>query len=179
MKELCSTLFIILIFSACAVNYENVNLDKKIFFDKDMNNLAKEIDNLSEKIDKKEAKDASYEAIRYSKYLANKYEIVKPALFHNTLVNLKLKEKGYCYHYANDLMAYLQEQNFKSFYFLKVIANKNEYFEHTSIILTRDDVSFENSIVLDAWRNSGKLFFAKVKDDKRYKWEKKGVKINE
>ena len=171
MKEVCLSIFIILIFNACAVNYQNVNSDKKQFFDKNIDILSKEIKNLSNKIDEKEAYNASYHAILYSKQLANSYKVVKPALFHNTLINLKLKEKGYCYHYANDLIKYLQKKDFKSFYFLKAVANKGEYFEHTTLVLTRDDIDFENSIVLDAWRDSGELFFAKVKDDKRYKWE--------
>ena len=173
MREICLSIFIILIFNACAVNYQNINLDKKVFFDEDMNRLSKEVNNLSEKINREEAKEFSYQAINYSKYLANKYKIVKPALFHNTLINLELKEKGYCYHYANDLMKYLETKDFKSFYFVKVVANRGEYFEHSSIILTRNDISFENSIILDAWRGAGELFFAKVKDDKKYKWEKK------
>lgn len=173
MRELYLSVFIMLLFNACAVNYQNVNLDKKTLFDENMNKLSKKIDNLSKKIDKKEARNASYEAIKYSKYLANKYKIVKPAIFHNTLVNLELKEKGYCYHYANDLMQYLQEKDFKSFYFIRAVANRGEYFEHSSVVLTRDDISFENSILLDAWRDSGELFFTKVKDDEKYKWEKK------
>ncbi len=171
MKEVCLSIFIILIFNACAVNYQNINLDKKIVINKEIINLSKQIANLSVEIDKKEAKDASSNAIRYSKYLANKYKIIKPALFHNILINLKIKEEGYCYHYANDLMHYLQEKDFKSFYFIRAVANRGEYFEHSSVVLTRDDISFENSIILDAWRNSGELFFTKVKNDKKYKWE--------
>lgn len=171
MKEVYLFIFIILIFNACTVNYQNANLDKKTVFDKQMNYLSKEIISLSEKIDNEEAKNASYEAIRYSKFLANKYKIIKPALFHNTLINLKIKEKGYCYHYANELMKYLQEKKFENFYFIRAVANRGEYFEHSSVVLTRDDISFEDSIILDAWRNSGELFFTKVKNDKKYKWE--------
>lgn len=174
MKKFHLCIFIIfsLYFAGCSVKYQNINLEKKVDFDKNMTMLSKKIESLSEKIDKEEAKRVSYEAIIYSKYLANKYEIVKPALFHNTLIHLDLKEKGYCYHYANDLLNYLKEKGFKSFYFIKVVSNKGEYFEHTSLVLTREDITFENSIVLDAWRNAGELFFSKVKNDKRYKWEK-------
>lgn len=171
MRELSLSIFIIMMFNACAVNYQNINLNKIDSFDENISLLSKEIQNLSKEIDKEEAKRVAYNAITYSKYLANKYQIVKPALFHNTLIHLNLREKGYCYHYANDLKKYLEKKGFKSFYFIKTVANRGEYFEHSSIILTRDDIDFENSLVLDAWRDSGILFFSKVKDDTRYKWQ--------
>ena len=70
-------------------------------------------------------------------------------------------------------MKYLKEKEFKSFYFIRAVANRGEYFEHSSLVLTRDDVEFEESILFDAWRDSGELFFSKVKNDIKYKWEKK------
>ena len=171
MREFCLAIFIILLFNACAINNQNINSKPKDIHLNKINELRKEIISLSNKIDKEEARRVSTEAIIYSKHLANEYKIVKPALFHNTLINLNLKEKGYCYHYANDLMEHLKEKEFKSFYFIRAVSNKGEYFEHSSLVLTRDDISFNNSIVLDAWRNAGELFFSKVKDDKKYEWE--------
>ena len=57
----------------------------------------------------------SYDAITYSKYLANEYELVSPPLFHNTfLVNYNMKEKGLCHHFAKDLLAYLNRKNTKA-----------------------------------------------------------------
>ncbi|PLY05063.1 MAG: hypothetical protein C0625_13585 [Arcobacter sp.] len=173
MKLLYLFIFIVFTFNACSVKYKNVDIQNRKVINKSMINLSDDIKKLSKEINEKESINVSYDAITYSKFLANKYEVIKPALFHNTLVNLNLKEKGYCYHYANDLMKYLEDKKYKSFYFQKVVANRGEYFEHNSLILTRDDVSFENSIVLDAWRDSGILFWSKVKDDKRYKWEKR------
>lgn len=72
-----------------------------------------------------------------------------------------LKEKGYCYHYANDLLKYLKTKDYKSFHLKKIVSQRGQYFEHTSIIITRDNIKLEDSIVLDAWRNSGILFFFK------------------
>jgi len=173
MRKLCLYVFIIFTFIACTNKSQNINFEeKKSLYTKTLI-LSKKIEALSNNISKEEAKEVSKEAIVYSKYLANKYEIIKPAIFHNTLVNLQLKEKGYCYHYANDLLKHLQEKNFQSFYFIKAVANKGEYFEHTSLVLTRDDISFENSIVFDAWRNAGELYFSTVKDDKKYEWKKR------
>lgn len=173
MRQLFITIFILFILSGCSIKHNNKQIDNENDFNKNMQSLSLLIESLSQKIDKNEAKSLAYEAINHSKKLANEYEIVAPALFHNSLVNMGIKQKGYCYHYANDLKAYLHSKKFKSFKLIKAVANKGEYFEHTSLVLTRDDISFENSIILDAWRDSGILYFSKVKDDKRYKWEKR------
>lgn len=169
MKQFYLFLFLIFIFNACAVNYQDI--EKKEQINENVLKLQNDLNKLSTKIDKTEAIVFSKEVISYSKILAKQYQVTTPPLFHNTLINLNLKEKGYCYDYANDLMSYLQDKKFESFYFQRVVANRGEYFEHSSLILTRDDVSFEDSLVLDAWRNAGILFWAKVKDDKKYDWE--------
>ncbi len=173
MKQIFILITVILTFNACSSNYSNINLEKRTYHDQKIQILANDILSLSKEIDKNEALKSSYDAITYSKHLANKFQVVGPALFHNTLINLNLKEKGFCYHYANELQLYLKRKKFKTFKFIRVVSNRGEYFEHSSIILTRDDISFEDSIVLDAWRDSGELFWSKVKDDTRYKWEKK------
>lgn len=173
MKNFLLIISSIFIFSACAVSYKNVNLTNPKKLDSNMQNLALQIQSLSKKVDKKESLALAFDAINYSKYLANQYKVVAPALFHNTLINMNLKSRGLCYHYANDLLKYLKKKNYKSFKFIKTIANRGEYFEHTSIAITTDNTNFENSIILDAWRNTGRLFYSKVKNDKRYKWEKK------
>lgn len=171
MKELFITIFILFFITGCSVKYKNEHLNEEKIFTKQMQNLYLLVQASSNKIDKKEAKLFAFEAITYSKKLAKEYEVIAPALFHNSLINLGLKNKGYCYHYANDLKSYLDFKKFKSFKLLKIVSKRGEYFEHTSLILTRDDIEFKNAIVLDAWRNSGKLYFAKIKDDKKYDWE--------
>ncbi|WP_083568562.1 hypothetical protein [Arcobacter sp. LA11] len=173
MKQFFILITIILSFTACSIKHDNIKLKDRSYENKKIKKLARDILSLSKEIDKKEALKVSYDAITYSKYLANKFQVVKPALFHNTLINLNLKEKGFCYHYANELQLYLKTKKFKTFNFIRAVANRGEYFEHSSLVLTRDDVSFENSIILDAWRDSGELFWSKVKDDVKYKWEKK------
>lgn len=150
------------------MNTETVTNTNKI-----IQELLLDIQAISKEINKDEASLLSKEAISYSKELANKYEVTTPALFHNTLVNLNIKRRGYCYHYANDLHKYLKTKKFKSFKFIRAVSKRGEYFEHSSLVLTRDDISFENSLVLDAWRNTGDLYWSKIKNDKAYKWEKR------
>ncbi|HOC52079.1 MAG TPA: hypothetical protein PKI07_13410, partial [Verrucomicrobiota bacterium] len=41
--------------------------------------------------------------------------------------------------------------------------------EHSSVVLTAPGQPFEQGIVLDAWRRSGRLYWSGVKEDK-YPW---------
>lgn len=169
MKKALLYIFITIFLTACS-NKNNVTKNH-------LNNNSKKLYNLiiksSEHIDKNEASDFSENIILYSSFLVKSYKVNTHPLIHNTLINLNLKQKGFCYHYANDLLKYISYKNYKSFKFKKIVSNRNNYFEHTAIILTREDISFENSIVLDAWRDAGKLYFSKIKDDKKYIWELK------
>ena len=171
LKLFCTLIFSIFLFSACSAKYDNVDLNKKDYSSDEVKKMAEEIISISPKIDKKEAYAVSYDAITYSKVLANKYELTSPPLFHNFLVNIHVKERGLCYHFARDLLAYLQTRNYKTFDFKRVVADKKGYFEHNAVLLTVKGLDLQESIVLDAWRNSGKLYESKLKDDKDYKWE--------
>jgi len=172
MKHITVLIIIVFTFVACGTKQITKN---KILEQKESNvlKLYSKVISLSEKIDKQEAKKFSQEVIFFSKKLAFEYEVQTPALMHNTLINLGLKQRGLCYHYANDLLDYLKSKNYKSIDFKKVIAKRGEYFEHTALILTRDDIKFENAIIFDAWRDSGELYFSRIKNDTRYKWELK------
>lgn len=162
---------IVILFTACSVKHDTLETKPLKNNSIESISLSKMIQTLSNKITKKQSLELANDAITYSKYLANEYKIVTPPLFHNTLVNLNIKEKGYCYHFANDLFTHLNKKKYENIKITKIVADRGKYFEHTSLILSSKGVRFEDSIVLDAWRNSGILFFSKVKDDERYKWE--------
>lgn len=171
--QILSILLLAFIFLGCSVKYDNVDLNKKDYNNEDVKVLTNKILSLSKKIDEKEARELSFDAVTYSKYLANEYNLVSPPLFHNTLVNYNLREKGLCHHFAKDLLAYLSRKSYKTINLKRIVAERKEYFEHNGILLSSNGVSFENGLVLDAWRNSGKLYSTQVKNDKDYKWELK------
>lgn len=170
MKYLILPIFIILFFNACTNKQLSHNIEKN-YLDEKVNKLSSLIIQSSDYIDRNEAKNFSKDAITYSMFLANKYEVDTHPLFHNTLINLNIKERGYCYHYTNDLKRFLNTKDYRSFKLKKIVSKRGEYFEHTSLALTRKDIKFEDSIVLDAWRDAGELYFSKIKDDKSYEWE--------
>lgn len=130
---------------------------------------------LSLHVDKNESIKLSYEMLSYSSELKNDYDLVKPPLYHNFLVNIGVKNRGLCWHFAYDMLAHAKKQNLKSFDYYIGGANINDYWEeHNSLIVTCKGCKFEQGVVLDPWRNSGDLYFSYVKDDKKYIWTQRG-----
>ena len=127
----------------------------------------------SKHIDRSEAEDLAKSSIFYAQKLAHKYRVISPPLWQNTLVNIGLKDRGLCYQWANDLWVYLKAKNYKSLEFYYVGANIGSYFEHNAISVSAKGESVDNSIVLDAWRNSGRLYFKKIIEDKKYEWKER------
>ena len=163
--------FIIILFNACSVKYD-INTQSKIKYE-DKNNINKlqiAIENLSFDIDKFEAKKVASIAVLYSKFLANKYNLVKPPLYHNTLVQMGFKSRGLCFHFAEDLIIELNKQEFKTITLHWVVHAKTQYWEHSSIVVSAKGKSMKNGIILDAWRNSGEVYWDNFLNDTRYIW---------
>lgn len=158
-------------FNACSIKYEQNLQNKNSTEDKKtIHKLQKDIEKLSLEININEARELASRAILYSKHLANEYELVTPPLFHNTLIQIGIKKRGLCFHFAQDLIDELKKQDFKTVDLHWVVHDKTQYWEHSSIVVTAKDKPIENGIILDAWRNSGKLFWSHVTDDTRYHW---------
>lgn len=130
---------------------------------------------LSLHVNKHEAKKLSFEMLDYSSKLKIDYDLVKPPLYHNFLVNIGIKDRGLCWHFTYDMLAHAKQLNLKSFDYYIGGANINEYWEeHNSLVVTCKGCKFQNGIIIDPWRNSGVLYFSKVKDDKKYTWTQRG-----
>jgi hypothetical protein len=140
--------------------------------------LKKDLESLSNDIDGKEAFLIANTAIRFSMVLANQYELVRPPLLHNHLVNTGNKKRGLCFHWARDLIKRLRELDQKSFDFHCGIAYPDSSWrKHSSVIVSAKGQAFEDGIVLDPWRNSGRLYWISVKKD-RYPWQREPDCIN-
>ena len=120
-----------------------------------------------------EAEQVAQTAIRYSSYLAEEYELVRPAVLHNVLVRMGLKDRGLCYHWTTDLMKQLELLQLKSYQLYWGVAHRgSELREHNSVVVAAKGRRFEEGMVLDPWRNSGELYWAPVKGD-RYPWQER------
>jgi hypothetical protein len=144
--------------------------DAQIYRDK-VKQLEQVLVVLSETVDKTEALLVAETAVRESAVLAEEYQLVRPAVAHNLLVVLGLKERGLCYHWTEDLMKRLQALNLRSFQLHWGVAYRgSELREHNCVVVTAKGQSFFKGIVIDPWRNSGNLFWAQVAKD-NYPWK--------
>ena len=126
---------------------------------------------LNHQADIMEAGRVAETAIQYSAYLAEKYEVVRPAVLHNVLIRLGLKNRGLCYHWTEDLLKKLQSLDLRTYQLYWGVAHQgSELREHNSVVISRKGQAFEEGMVLDPWRNSGDLYWALVKTD-RYPWK--------
>ncbi len=164
-------IFIIVFFAGCSVKYEtNREAPIKKVFVQAINNLQNDIEKLSPLIDKTEAKEVASLAILHSQFLANEYDLVSPPLYHNSLVQMGLRKRGLCFHFAEDLIHKLKDLNLETLDLRWVVHDKAQYWEHSSIVLSAKGQPINKGIILDAWRNSGKLYWNNFDKDTRYTW---------
>jgi len=125
---------------------------------------------LAPTVNEEDAQRTAVCAFDSSQELAHEYRVVGPPLFHNFMVNLGLKKRGLCYHWAEDLMGRLQALKLATLDLHWGIARAGTSREHNSVVVTAKGQPFERGIVLDAWRHSGRLYWTHVSTD-RYPWE--------
>ncbi len=158
-----------LLFSGCSLlplsKPSHVALENKI------NQLSKMLVDLNETIDLNEAQSLSRISVMYAQKLAHKYDVVSPPLWHNTLVNVGVKERGLCYEWSEDLLIKLFKKKYATLQFYTVGANIGGYFEHNALAVSAKKGNYRKSILLDAWRGSGDLYFIKLEKDKKYQWK--------
>ena len=133
--------------------------------------LQVELATLNRQANLPEAKQAAETAIMYSYRLADEYQLVRPAVLHNVLIRVGLKDRGLCYHWTEDLLKQLQLLELKTYQLHWGVAHRgSELREHNSVVITASGQAFERGVVLDPWRNSGDLYWSLVRTD-RYPWQ--------
>ena len=138
----------------------------------DIQALEKAIAGLGPGIDPEEAARAAEIAYGYTRELAIAYQITDPPLIHNTKVNLGLRPRGLCWHWAEDMEKRLLGEDFQTLDVLRAIANAENTFriDHSTALLAPKGKSIHDAIVLDPWRFGGTLFWSETRADERYKW---------
>lgn len=110
-------------------------------------------------------------AVQTSSELAVSYRVRPPAWLHNIFVNSGWRSRGLCYHWAEDLQARLAQGNFSTLEVHRVIARRGTRREHSGIAVTARGQDIAHGVVLDAWRECGRLVWAPLAADK-YPWVK-------
>lgn len=138
--------------------------------------LAAAIRAMREDVDPDEAARAASIAFAHTRTLAIQYKITDPPLVHNTKVNMGLKPRGLCWHWAEDMENRLNAEGFETLEMSRAIAEGRGFrIDHSTAIINAKGDDYTRGVVLDPWREGGTLFFAPVSEDTRYFWEAREV----
>lgn len=135
--------------------------------------LATLLQRVNPQASSKETMHLSHNIFTKTVQLVKTFEMTSPPQFHNFLVNVGLKEKGLCYHWSDALYVhFVQSRAYLSFEFHLVGANVGSYWtEHNSMVVVGRGMKVEEGVLIDPWRDAGKLYFSKLKDDDAYQWK--------
>jgi hypothetical protein len=159
-------LFIVTFFFVGCVNHTHIAEEDNVV------KLSKILHTLTPHEPSSETMQLSRDIFAKTAKLTREFEMTSPPQYHNFLVNVGIKEKGLCYHWSDALYSYVTTQSYPSFEFHLVGANIGEYWsEHNSLVIVAKGGSIDEGIIIDPWRKGGKLYFSKVKDDKKYIWQ--------
>ena len=177
---LAFSMLAILFLSGCAVRYDNVKVDpvtKRTVITKmdaatanEIASVTKRLMSLGPNIDPGEARMLAQEAVGYPRVLANQYKLVRPAYLQNILVNYGYRDSGLCWQWTRDMAKHIQARQWKSFDFFHATANRRRFNEHNSLVVTAKGKGVRDGMLIDPWRDSGKLFWEMTKDDPKYYW---------
>ncbi len=128
-------------------------------------------------IDPEEADRAARVSFARTRELAIQYQITDSPLVHNTKVNMGLRPRGLCWHWAEDMEIALVAQNFKTLEIHRAIASADNPFriDHSTAIISRRGDDYRQGLVLDPWREGGILHYATVAEDTDYAWVARDV----
>ncbi len=141
--------------------------------DEDIAGLAAAIAALGPGVDRAEASRAARLAYAHSRDLARAYRIADPPLVHNAKVNMGLKPRGLCWHWAEDMERRLRAEGFVTLRVDRAIANADNPFriDHSTALIKARGAPMRDGIVLDPWRRGGRLFWAPLAQDRTYDWQ--------
>ena len=168
-KHFFSLFFLLFLLQGCAVNSPAPQAS-------DMYRLAhllqSQDSHISIHISSLESLKLSKDIFSKTQSLSKAFKMTSPPQYHNFLVTIGLREKGLCYDWSDALYAYLTQREYPSFEFHLMGANIGKYWtEHNSLVVVAKGLAIEEGIIIDPWRNSGKLYFSKVKEDGNYSWK--------
>lgn len=121
--------------------------------------LSQDLQSLAPTVSPAEARALARAAIEGAAALRREYAPVRPAWVNNMLVNLGIKPRGLCYHWADDLGARLLGLELRTLRLYRAVMRQGRLREHSGLVVTAQDQPFEQGVLLDAWRYGGRLFW--------------------
>jgi hypothetical protein len=126
---------------------------------------------LGPNVDPGEAELLSVTAHTTARSLAREYRIVLNPEFQNFLINIGVRQRGYCAHFARDIGACLKELKLKTLVLHWGAAYAGTTGEDNCLVVTARNQPFQDGIIIDGWRRAGRLFWCAVRKDHEYELE--------
>ena len=136
--------------------------------ERSINDLSKALAALGPEEDPGEAELLSVTAHTTSRSLAREYRIVLNPEFQNFLINIGLRQRGYCAHFARDIGTRLKTLKLKTLVLHWGAAFAGTSGEDNCLVVTARNQPFQDGIILDGWRRAGRLFWCAVREDHEY-----------
>ncbi|CAA6808457.1 MAG: Unknown protein [uncultured Thiotrichaceae bacterium] len=168
--------------SGCSVNFnDNVEIlgdgrpqmkrmDPKT--EKNIRELAGALLSLGPNISRNEAVELAHDSYVYPMYLAEKWELTWPPMYHNTLRNSGARKLGLCTDWAKAMTDMARKKHLRTMDVYWGVAFRGDpWREHSTLIVTAKGQPFDTGIILDPWRNSGKLYWIRHLEDPVYVWK--------
>src|SRR5216110_936955 len=161
MMRTCSFIFafLVLIHAATARDERSIK------------DLSKALAGLARDVDPAEAELVSVTAHTTARKLAKDYRVVLNPEFTVFLVNVGMRKRGWCGHWAQDIGARLIKLEPKTLVLHWGEAYPNTTSENNALVVTARNQRFEDRILIDGWRRAGRLFWCPVKKDDEYEME--------
>jgi hypothetical protein len=136
--------------------------------ERSISDLRNALVKLSPDVDPGEAELLSLTAHITARNLAREYGIVLNPEFHNFLINIGSRQRGYCAHWARDIGARLKELKPETLMLHWGAAYAGTTGEHNVVVVTARNQPFQDGIIIDGWRRAGRLFWCAIKKDEEY-----------
>jgi len=139
--------------------------------ERSINDLGKALVALAPDVDPGEAELLSMTAHTTARSLKREYRIVLNPEFQNFLINIGVRQRGYCAHWTRDIGTRLKELRLKTLVLHWGAAYAGTTGEDNCLVVTARNQPFQNGIILEGWRRASRLFWCAVRKDHEYELE--------
>jgi hypothetical protein len=139
--------------------------------ERSIKDLSKALAGLAADVDPGEAELLSVTAHTKARSLAREYRVALNPEFTVFLVNIGMRKRGWCGHWAQDIGARLKELKLKTLVLHWGVAFDHTSSENNCLVVTARNQPFQDGIILDGWRRAGRLFWCPVVKDDEYEVE--------
>ncbi len=133
--------------------------------------LSRDLQQLSPAVTAAEADRLALTAIETSAALSRAFKPLRFPWVNNGLINLGLRQRGLCYQWRDDLFPHLHRLHLQTLELQLATSRQQTMREHNVIVVTAKGRRFEDGMVLDPWRQGGRLWWGRIAADRRHPWK--------